>query len=295
MSMLFRRVCVVLVVVLVGCTDDEDAAPHPSVGSSTTAGGTGTTTTSRAADPRSDPITRPVTDPDVCEARSARDVTLTDATLHLFAISREAPIPIQIIGRDDDNPYDAFAVVERFFTTDLHMSGNPIDIGGASVELLTYGNGNGDARWRLPDGSFGYLRSRGFDEATLVAVLGALAPRAPGSTIPGFDLDASATGVRGLGLLHERMSTGVSGRVATVECTVEASGYIYRIAAVDGDPVLEHAAVIDRPVPLAVEARDGRVIIIDGIVDPAAPTLDDVTNADADEWSQLLGTPRPIP
>jgi hypothetical protein len=95
---------------------DESTAPRPSVTSSTTA--LENSSTSASVDTQvPDPITRPITDPTVCEARSAREATLTDETLTLFAISREAPIPIQIIGRADGGSYDAFALVRSFELT----------------------------------------------------------------------------------------------------------------------------------------------------------------------------------
>jgi hypothetical protein len=293
---LLCRLAVVLLAAVAACTDDAGTTPttsgQASATSSTTEVENSSTTTSLDVGV-SEPITRPITDPSTCEARVAREATLGSQPLRLFAVSQEAPIPVQIIGRPGDASFDAFALVERFFESDLDVTGAPsIEINGATVGLSVYDNGNAEARWKLPDGSFGYLRSRGLDRAELVTVLEGLSPRDPNADVPGFDFKAPSADANALSLLHEHMNTGLSGTVATVECVVAASGFIYRIISIDADPVAEYALVIDRPVPLEVGVREGRVIIIDGRANPHAPTLTDVANADAEEWSRLLDPSR---
>jgi hypothetical protein len=214
-------------------------------------------------------------------------------TLTLFALSREAPIPIQIIGSPSDGPAKPFALVERFFTSEFAVAGQQmIKINGDTVAVSTFPNGNGEARWQLADRSRGYLRSRGLDLAAVEAVVKGLSPRDHNSTIPGFDYRPGASDPLGLELLHEHLNTHVVVNSPTLECRVVASDYVYRISAVHGDPVYVYASVIDRPPPLEVAIREGTVIIINGVADPGAPTAADVVNADPDTWTELLAAPR---
>lgn len=244
-------------------------------------------TTTTLAEPAK--ITRPATDPSSCEPQSAREGHFSDDTLNLFANSREAPIPIQIIGDPEGPPFVAFALVERFFTSDFVGGGGSetVEINGNQVRLGTFPNGNGNARWTLPDGSIAYLRSRGLDVAALKDIVGRLSPRDPAAAIPGFDFDDS-TGARQFALLAEHLNTGVRGNVATVECISPATGFRYQVSAIDGEPIFEYGGVIDRPVPLEVGIQAGTLIVINGIPDPSAPTVSGVVDGDADSWAALL-------
>jgi hypothetical protein len=249
-----------------------------------------TSTTSTPA--MAETITRPITDSSICDPRSARGSKFSDYTLTLFAISREAPIPIQIIGNRAGRSLDAFALVERFFTSDIPTGGSKtIGINGNRVRINTYPNGNGDARWKLPDGSIAYLRSRGLDRAALESIIAGLSPRDPSSAIPGFDFDSS-TNTSQFELLHEHTNTGLGGNVATLECVSPVTGFIYQISAIDADPIVEYGGVIDRPVPLEVGMNAATLIVINGRPDPSAPTVADVGNADTSAWAALLSTPR---
>ena len=246
-----------------------------------------TSTTSTVAE--TETITRPITDSSICEPQSARGSQFANHTLTLFANSREAPIPIQIIGHRADQSFDAFALVERFFTSDPYQTGSndTTEINGNQVWIGTYPNGNGDARWELPDGSIAYLRSRGLDRAALETIVGGLSPRDPSATIPGFDFDTSATTAE-FELLHEHLNTGLGGNVATLQCISPVTDFVYQISAIDADPIVEYAGVLDRSVPLEVGVRAGTVIVINGPPDPSAPTVADVGNADTDTWAALL-------
>jgi hypothetical protein len=72
---------------------------------------------------------------------------------------------------------------------------------------------------------------------------------------------------------------------------VAATNFIYRITTLDGDPVFQYALVIDRPVPLEVAFRQGTLVVIEGIEDSTAPSVDDVYNADLATWNNLLANP----
>ena len=81
------------------------------------------------------------------------------------------------------------------------------------------------------------------------------------------------------------------GRSATLQCQVAATNFIYRITTLDGDPVVQYALVIDRPVPLEVAFRQRTLVVIEGIGDPTTPSVDDVYNADLATWNNLLANP----
>lgn len=303
-----RRVVIVVLTATAACTGDgrgsvttsttaSSAVTTSAPASSTTVTESTSTIAVNEASTTSTPataetITRPITVSAICDPRSARGSKFSDHTLNLFAISREAPIPIQIIGNRADQSFDAFALVERFFTSDIPTGGNKtIDINGNQVRINTYPNGNGDARWKLPDGSIAYLRSRGLDQAALETIIGGLSPRDPSAAIPGFDFNTS-TGTSPFELLHEHTNTGLGGNVATLECASPVTGFIYQISAIDADPIVEYAGVIDRPVPLDVGVHTGTLIVINGRPDPSAPTVADVGNADTNTWATLLSNPK---
>jgi hypothetical protein len=239
-------------------------------------------------------VLRPFLDPQLCGATSARLSTTHDDTLFLFARSREVPVPIQVFGDPAGGPTAPFAVVERFFSSDItHGQLDPVEINGVTVGVAVYSNGNGEAAWELPDGSHVYLRARGLERVAIEVLIGRLTPRDPTAAIVGFDYQPDAT-TPSMQLVTEHLNTGISGRAALLECTVPTTGYSYRISVLDGDPVFEYGGVIDRPVPLHVGRNGDAIIVISGPADPSAPTPADVTTADADEWRDLLAAPTEI-
>jgi hypothetical protein len=246
-----------------------------------------TSSTSAEGSPAVANITRPVTVSLTCDPVSARE-TFTEG-LTLFAKPSANPIPIQVVADPVDGPVGPFAVVQRFFGDDRRPTGDEaVDIDGTTVWISLSDNGNGVAEWDVGDGSFGYVRSRGLDRSALVELLGALEPRAATASIPGFEYAPSDGGPE---LLHEQMNTDVAGEVRSSECVVASTGYAYRISAINGDPVFQYGGVIDRLVPLEVGMRGSTLIVIDGVSDPAAPTVDDVVDADPEAWLALRSRP----
>jgi hypothetical protein len=219
------------------------------------------------------------------------DSTGSTFDLHLFAWPTKATsFPIQIIGDPAGGPTAPFALLQRYpDRPDLRL-GQAVTINDWKVSLNVYGNGNGDVRWSLPDGGTGYLRSRGLDRDSLVSIISSLTTRDANAAIPGFDY-TPATSVPTLQLLVEHLNTGVYGRGAGVSCQVATTNFIYRISALDGDPVFQYAAVIDRPVPLEVGYQQGTLVIIEGLEDPTAPSIADVVNADPTTWNDLSSAP----
>jgi hypothetical protein len=232
-------------------------------------------------------VMRPIVAAEVCEPISARE-GITAGVVTLFARRSNNPIPIQIIGDPTGGPTAAFALVQRFFGDDYRATGQQIvDINGTQAHISVYDNDNGLVVWNLVDGSQGYLRSRGLDRDALVEIVAGLTPRADSDPIPGFDYLPHGDTTIQLELLHEQINTDIHGEVAGFECHVSATDYVYRISAIGGDPVYQYAGVIDRSPPLEVGIRDTTIIVINGIADPTAPTVDDVVDADPATWLDL--------
>jgi hypothetical protein len=268
---------------------DTTAATTPPTSAPETSRPPSTTTSSTGEAPRTAPasVTRPVTDPSVCVPDSARD-RFTEG-LTLFARRSSNPVPVQIVADPDERLVGPFAVVQRFFGDGRTPGfGEQVAIGDTTFWITLTENGYGAVEWDVGDGSLGSVRSRGLDRNELLDVLGALSPRDPTDEVPGFDVAM----VDGLELLHEQLNTDIDGEVGSSQCDVASTGYRYRISAINGDSVFQYGGVIDRPVPLEVGMRGETLIVIDGVADPSAPTVDDVVEADPDAWLELRSRPQ---
>ena len=238
-------------------------------------------------------LLRPSVDPTLCTPLSANgdgDEIGSTFDLHLFAWPTTATsFPIQVIGDPVGGPTAPFALLQRYPDQGIVRLGPVVTINNWDVSVNVYDNGNGDARWALPDGGMGYLRSRGLDRDALIAIISSLTPRDASAPIPGFDYSPDSTVPSTLQLLVEHLNTGVFGRGATFTC--HSTNFIYRISTLDGDPVFLYALVIDRPVPLEVGYQEGTLVVIGGIADPTAPTVKGVSNMSQATWDDLLGHP----
>lgn len=200
---------------------------------------------------------------------------------------REAPIPLQVLASPTDGVAKPFAVVLRLSATgDDRANDHPVSINGWQVSITDWGNGNQQAAWTLPDGTWAYLRARDLDEPTLVALISRLTPRGPGAPIPGFDL-APSTAPDDLTLLHEHLNTDLSGTVTRFQCSTEPNQGIYHIDVVQGDPVFVYFGVLDRPRPYTVGVNGSGAITILGAFTNRALTLTDITDADPATWDAL--------
>ena len=239
-------------------------------------------------------LVRPSVDPTLCTPLAAigdGDEIVTTRDLHLFAWPTTATsFPIQIIGDPVGGPTAPFALLQRYPDQGVRL-GSDITINTWDVSLNVYDHGNGDARWALPDGGTGYLRSRGLDRDALIAIISSLTTREATAAIPGFDYSPGPTVPPTLQLLVEHLNTGVFGRVASLECHVASTNFIYFITTLDGDPVFLYALVIDGRVPLEVGYTQGTLVVIGGLADPAAPTVNDVFNMSQAAWDELRAKP----
>lgn len=240
-------------------------------------------------------LTRPIFDPAVCTTLTAWEgESSAVADFTLFARPSAVPVPIQVIGDPVDGEAKPAALVMRHFdrNDEDRAATETVIINGTEVQLQTSTNGNGQATWRLADGSQGYLRSRGLVRDQIVGIVTGLAPRPGDAQIPGFDYVPDPAADGRLELVAEQMDTSVTlGPAAGSRCDVDGSERWYRVTVLDGDPVGRFAAVLDRPVPLSVDVRGGQVVIVEGTPDPAAPTAADLVDADADFWLELRSRP----
>lgn len=260
----------------------------PNASSATASSETPTPSTTVDTLPAESGLTRPVTDSSTCDPVSARE-TFTEG-LTLFARSSTNPVPIQVVANPVEGLVGPFAIVQRFFGDDRIPTGDEaVDIDGTTFWIRLADNGNGAVGWDVGDGSVGNVRSRGLDRTALIGLVSAFTPRPATVSIPGFNY-RSSTG--GLQLLHEQMNTDIDGEVGSSECVVASTGYGYRISAINGDPVFQYGGVIDRLVPLEVGTQGSTLIVIDGVSDPAAPTVKDVVDADREAWLELRSQPR---
>lgn len=221
----------------------------------------------------------PTYDPGTCTVTSSSLSTVQDAVLRPFVDLGMAPASIQVVGAPaPDGAAGPFAVILRYPSAPRQPGAETVTVAAWAVDLQVFPNGNGEARWNLPDGTQGYLRSRGMADADLVDILGRLTPRSVTASVPGFDYatDGAAADRQ---LVAESSNTGVSGGLGRAICTVPDTGLIYRTTVLSGSDVFEFVGVIDRDVPLTVGVVEHAVVVIDGAADPAAPTIADVVPA----------------
>jgi hypothetical protein len=65
------------------------------------------------------------------------------------------------------------------------------------------------------------------------------------------------------------------------------------VRAISGDPVYVYFGIVDARRPYAVGVNGNGAITIEGTAGPGAPTIDQVTNADQNNWDHLGKTPDP--
>ena len=225
-----------------------------------------------------DVITRPYIDPAVCGSGAMSEFHGQDLTLFPFALGREQPIPVQVLGAPLDGVAKPFAVVLRLSAGSRDISeDHRVVVNGTDIGITVFANGNAAAAWTLPDGTKAYLRARDLDEAALTALVTRLTPRDADAPIPGFDLKPSSD-PDAAELLSEHLNTGLTGTVTRFECDPGSNQGRYRVAVIGGDPVFVYLGIIDRPRPYAVGVNgDGAVTITNSFNESI--TLQQITNA----------------
>lgn len=220
---------------------------------------------------------------------------------YAFARGREVGVPIQVIADGSAGAAGPFAVVLRYFEPTRPASvGTPTDINGNQVHIsvvdpldASISVGNGQAEWDLPDGSQGYLRSRGLDRADIESIVASLTPRASDQPVPGFDYDVARTQPERLTLLAEGTNDDVFGSLYALQCVAhtDAGAVITRVVVVADEGVAPYAAAIDRHRPAWI-IRDDEAVYIGGIERPVGADLpaDALTTITSQQW-QVLWSP----
>ncbi len=154
--------------------------------------------------------------------------------------------------------------------------------------------GNGEAVWNLPDGSQGYLRSRGLDRADIESIVANLRPRPSDHPIAGFDYDTSETQPARLALVAEETTDTLSSSRYSITCRA-TNGLDVRVAVIADQGVAPYALAIDRHRPAWIVRADGAVYIggiearnAHGSPDPPADAL---TTISPERWQQLRQQP----
>jgi len=241
-------------------------------------------------------ISRPYLDPAICTPIAARQLRFEDHTYeYVFWIRTDQPFAMQVVGDPARRANAPFAMLLRFPVPvgKLDAQRELIRIGDFEVGIMSppNGQGNGDALFNLPDGGQGYLRSRDLTRQQMVAVIESLRPRPANAEIPGFDVDEHAEST----LIAEHMNSGIAGALSSLSCrSREEPIRQYRVDAVDGEPVFEYLAILDRARPIGAGEINGTTIVIGhGLVSESAPRVDQVVNADQATWDALLAQPFP--
>jgi hypothetical protein len=193
---------------------------------------------------------------------------------------------VQVLADPARGAAGPYAIVERFFAdTRGHGVGSPVDINGRQADVYVGVYGQGAVEWTLSDGSEGYIRTRGFDRAELVALARALRPRRVQLPVAGFDLSSPAPGR--LAIVGETAGT-VQGDALSSTCT-RADGSTLTVSVLRGDPVYQYGAALDAlPLPI-VGQRDDAVVVVAGPNAAATAALSSIRNATRQQWAQLLG------
>ncbi len=243
--------------------------------------------------PASEPISRPYVDPEICGSGAKAEYSTPVNSFDVpFALGPEQAVPLQVFASPSHGVAKPFAVVLRLASTSNDRSNDhPVSVNGADVSISVAPNGDAEAAWTLPDGTWADLRSRGLDEAAIVALVARLTPREWTAAIPGFDLEAS-TSPDDLVLLDEGLNTEVSGTTTHLQCTTEPEGNNYGIDVLRGDPLYVYFGILDRPWPYAVGINGSGAITITGLGSARRITLADVINADQATWDELPGVSR---
>lgn len=217
------------------------------------------------------------------------------APWNLFARGLEVGMPMHAVGDPTEGAAGPFALVLRYFEPRQPARGTEtVRIDGIDIHVSVYDDldspteiGNGQVEWDLPDGSQGYIRSRGLGRDDLLSIVANLTPRAADAAMPGFDYDASGTQPERLSLLVEGTNDALGGFGYGLTCTSPVDGqegFSTRVTVADGAGVGVYALVLDRHRPAWV-VRRGDAIVVGGLdassVNAAPDRLESISE---DEW-----------
>ena len=271
---------------LAGCSSSTEQA-QPS---STSPAASVVASTTVVIEPTPELITHPYVDPAVCGSGvKAEYLTAGHPGWVPFAVGPQQTVPLQVFASEKDGVAKPFAVVLRLASTSNDRANDhPVAINGAQVSITVGPQGDAEAAWTSPDGTWAYLRSRGLDQAAIVALITRLTPRGSSAAVPGFDL-APSSSPDALELLHEDLNTGASGHMTRFECMTDPEGDVYSIDVLEGDPLYVYVGLLDRPHPYAVGINGSGAITVTALGTARLITLADIINADTATWGALPG------
>jgi hypothetical protein len=227
-------------------------------------------------------LTRPVVTIAGCRPSSAAESHET-VTLFAWASLRRT---VQVVADPTRRASGPYAIVERFFDN-IKGHGAPgptVVINGRPVRFYVGQYGQGAVDWILPDGSEGYVRTRGFNQAALVTLARALRPRPGTASVPGFDVASPARGR--LAIVGETAGP-LQGDNASFWCT-RANGSRLMVSALRGNPVFQYGAALDAlPLPLVAQRGDTVLVMYWPQLSEAA-AFASVHNATPEQWALLL-------
>ncbi len=242
-------------------------------------------------------INRPFVDPSICSPLAASESGWAEVILQPFAIGTDGPIAMQVFADPTLGPDGPFALLLRYRDRPeyLDVPDELVDVNGWQVGLRTLQPGTTEATWDLADGGRAYLRARDLDRETIVALVESLQVREKSADVAGFDIRGDRPLGASISMVAEHMNTGLAARGATFACTTPDTS-IWRVSAIDADPIAAYTFALDRPRPLDVEVVGNTLILVGGpqsFVDRPLVRASDVVNADPATWQDLLGQPMP--
>ncbi|MCP4958309.1 MAG: hypothetical protein GY925_03460 [Actinomycetia bacterium] len=163
-------------------------------------------------------------------------------------------------------------------------------IAGQPVHLVVTDEGEGEARWLLPDGSEAYVRSRGLNGEELRGLVAALSPRPQSAPIAAFNLtDPDRTGFE---IIDE--TANLHGDWIVTRCQF-ADGETVSVLLLRGDPVFQYGVALDRPTPPEITVRGDTVMISGAPPSQARAAVASLTDTDPEHWNTLLESQGPSP
>lgn len=216
---------------------------------------------------------------------------------YAFARGRVLGVPVQVIADRSEGAAGPFAVILRYFEPHRPAAGQTsTEIGGNQVFVSVYdrldgsdGSGNGEAVWDLPDGSQGYLRSRGLDSDVIESIVADLRPRSNDHPIPGFDYQPDESRPEPLELVAEQTNDEVFSAIYALHCVADNSQHgwlVTPVVVVADQGVAPYGAAIDRHRPAWI-TRDADAVYIGGIEPRADAPAEALTTISPADWRTL--------
>ncbi|MEM8621746.1 MAG: hypothetical protein AAGF73_18725 [Actinomycetota bacterium] len=211
-----------------------------------------------------------------------------------FTRSREEGAAVHAVADPASGAAGPFAVILRLYESSRPTGGDdPVEIGGNQVYIRVLEDvddpgeiGNGEAVWDLPDGSQGYLRSRGLNQRDIESIVTSLQPRPANDPLPGFDYDTDGSQPERLTLVAEGTNNLNSSAGYRIECALDIAAV--SLTVVNDEGLLPYVMVIDRFPPKWVEQRNNAVLIGgSAVLEAPQPIPDQVVAVTKDQWQQL--------